>query len=97
MALPPKDKPPLNGRFNRQPDRRPGQPRGGAFSPNKSGSNPLIKALLIISMVFAVVVTLLLGYAFLVAKPNLPKISALIDYNPKTPKPHSIEMMIEIY
>jgi penicillin-binding protein 1A len=85
MALPPKDKPPLRGRFNRQPDRRPGQPRGASFAPNKSGSNPLIKALLIISMVFAVVVTLLLGYAFLVAKPNLPKISALIDYNPKTP------------
>ncbi|WP_280789302.1 penicillin-binding protein 1A [Polynucleobacter sphagniphilus] len=29
--------------------------------------------------------TLLLGYAFLIAKPNLPKISALVDYNPKTP------------
>ena len=36
-------------------------------------------------MVFAVVITLLLGYAFLIAKPNLPKISALVDYNPKTP------------
>ncbi len=85
MALPPKDKPPLNRRFNRQPDRRPGQPRAEHFSHRKSGSNPLIKALLIISMVFAVVVTLLLGYAFLIAKPNLPKISALVDYNPKTP------------
>ncbi|QWE28810.1 penicillin-binding protein 1A [Polynucleobacter sp. AM-7D1] len=85
MALPPKDKPPLNGRFNRQPDRRPGQPRAEGFSKRKSGSNPLIKALLIITMLFAVVVTLLLGYAFLIAKPNLPKISALVDYNPKTP------------
>ena len=37
------------------------------------------------SMVFAVMFTLLLGYAFLIAKPNLPKISALVDYNPKTP------------
>ena len=36
-------------------------------------------------MLFGVVITLLLGYAFLVAKPNLPKISALVDYNPKTP------------
>ncbi len=34
---------------------------------------------------FALVCTLLLGYAFLIAKPNLPKISALLDYNPKTP------------
>ncbi|BDX20766.1 penicillin-binding protein 1A [Polynucleobacter sp. TUM22923] len=36
-------------------------------------------------MVFAVVCMLMLGYAFLIAKPNLPKISALVDYNPKTP------------
>ena len=85
MALPPKDKPPLNRRFNRQPDRRPGQPRAEHFSSSKSRGNPLIKALLIISMVFAVVITLLQGYAFLIAKPNLPKISALVDYNPKTP------------
>ncbi len=81
MALPPKDKPSLNRRFNRQP----GQQRGGNFSSNKSGGNPLVKALLIIGVVFAVVVALLLGYAFLIAKPNLPKISALVDYNPKTP------------
>jgi penicillin-binding protein 1A len=85
MALPPKDKPPLNRRFNRQPDGRPGQNRAEHYSATKSGSNPLIKALLIIGMVFAVVLTLLLGYAFLIAKPNLPKISALTDYNPKTP------------
>ena len=26
-----------------------------------------------------------MGYAFLIAKPNLPKISALVDYNPKSP------------
>lgn len=45
----------------------------------------MIKALLITGMVFAVVFTLLIGYAFLIAKPNLPKISALVDYNPKTP------------
>ena len=85
MALPPKDKPPLNRRFNRQPDRRPSQNRAEHSSRNKSRSNPLIKALLIICMVFAVAFTLILGYAFLIAKPNLPKISALTDYNPKTP------------
>jgi penicillin-binding protein 1A len=85
MALPPKDKPPLNRRFNRQPDRRPGQNRAEHSSSNKSGSNPLIKALLIIGVVIAVVFTLLVGYAFLIAMPNLPKISALTDYNPKTP------------
>ena len=26
-----------------------------------------------------------MGYGFLIAKPNLPKISALVDYNPKSP------------
>ena len=36
-------------------------------------------------MAVGVIFVLLLGYAFLVAKPNLPKISALVDYNPKTP------------
>ena len=36
-------------------------------------------------MAVGVMFVLLLGYAFLVAKPNLPKISALVDYNPKTP------------
>jgi len=85
MALPPKDRPPLNQRSNRFPDRRPRQYGAKSSSNGKSGSNPLIKALLIIGVVFALVFTLLLGYAFLIAKPNLPKISALTDYNPKTP------------
>ena len=85
MALPPKDKPTLNQRPIRQPDRRPGQTRFGSGSPRKSSGSPLIKALLIIGVVAALVITLMLGYAFLVAKPNLPKISALTDYNPKTP------------
>jgi len=85
MALPPKDKPPLNRRFIRPADRRPRQPHSepGFFA--SSGSSPLIKALLIIGVAFALMFTLLLGYAFLIAKPNLPKISALVDYNPKTP------------
>ena len=85
MALPPKDRPPLNQRSNRFPDRRPRQYGVKSASNGKSGSNPLVKALLIIGVVFALVFTLLLGYAFLIAKPNLPKISALTDYNPKTP------------
>ena len=85
MALPPKDKPPRNQRLNRPADRRPSQYKAGSSSHGKSSSNPLVKALLIICMLFAVVFTLLLGYAFLIAKPNLPKISALVDYNPKTP------------
>lgn len=82
MAIPPQDKPPLNRRFSRQPDRRSTQQLVGRST---SGSNPLVKALLIMGMVFAVVCMLMLGYAFLIAKPNLPKISALVDYNPKTP------------
>jgi penicillin-binding protein 1A len=51
----------------------------------QSRGNPLVKALLIIGVVCTLVFTLILGYAFLIAKPNLPKISALVDYNPKTP------------
>lgn len=85
MALPPKDKPPLNRRFIRPADRRPRQPHSEPGSFASSGSSPLIKALLIIGVAFALMFTLLLGYAFLIAKPNLPKISALVDYNPKTP------------
>jgi penicillin-binding protein 1A len=85
MALPPKDKPAFNQRPIRQFDRRPRQPGVDPSSPRKSSGSPLMKALLIIGVAVALVVTLLLGYAFLVAKPNLPKISALTDYNPKTP------------
>jgi len=85
MALPPKDKPTFNQRPIRQLDRRPRQPRLDPNPSRKSSGSPLVKALLIIGVAFAFVVMLLLGYAFLVAKPNLPKISALTDYNPKTP------------
>jgi len=38
-----------------------------------------------IGLAMAVMFAVLLGYAFLIAKPNLPKISALVDYKPKTP------------
>ena len=85
MALPPKDKPPQNQRPNRQFDRSPRYSLVGSGSSRKSSSNPLVKAMLIIGVIVALVVMLLTGYAFLVAKPNLPKISALTDYNPKTP------------
>ena len=85
MALPPKDKPPLNQRPIRQPERRPRNTRVDPGLPRKSSGSPLIKALLIIAAVGAIALSLLLGYAFLIAKPNLPKISALTDYNPKTP------------
>ena len=85
MALPPKDKPPLNQRSNRFPDRRPRQFGMKSATNGQSRGNPLVKALLIIGVVCTLVFTLILGYAFLIAKPNLPKISALVDYNPKTP------------
>jgi penicillin-binding protein 1A len=85
MALPPKDKPPLNQRSDRFPDRRPRQFGVKSVSNGQSRGNPLVKAVLIIGVVCTLVLTLILGYAFLIAKPNLPKISALVDYNPKTP------------
>ncbi len=85
MALPPKDKPPLNQRSNRFPDRRPRQFGMKSATNGQSRGNPLVKAVLIICVVCTLVFTLILGYAFLIAKPNLPKISALVDYNPKTP------------
>lgn len=36
-------------------------------------------------LVGAILISLLLAYAFIIAKPNLPSISALTDYNPKVP------------
>jgi len=47
--------------------------------------SPLVKALLILGLILAVLLSLLLAYAFIIAKPNLPSISALTDYNPKVP------------
>ena len=80
MVQPSKDKSPLNQRSN-----RPNQHPVEAFSFAKSVRNPLIKALLIIGLVLALMGSLLVAYALLIAKPNLPKISVLTDYNPKTP------------
>ncbi|QWD87097.1 penicillin-binding protein 1A [Polynucleobacter paludilacus] len=84
MAPPPKDRPPQNQRSNPQPNRRPRDFRANPPAFAKSGS-PLIKALFVMGMAVGLMFVLLLGYAFLIAKPNLPKISALVDYNPKTP------------
>jgi penicillin-binding protein 1A len=85
MAIPPQDKPPINRRFARQGKTPPSETKLGPSSYVKSGISSLVKALLIIGVIFAIVISLALGYAFLIAKPNLPPISALLDYNPKTP------------
>ena len=85
MALTPQDRQASNRRPNRQPSRSAGRLRNTSGSGGKSRGSPLIKALLILGVFFALVVSTLMGYAFLIAKPNLPKISALVDYNPKTP------------
>lgn len=45
----------------------------------------MIKALLIAALVLVTLITMLAAYAFIIAKPNLPAISALVDYNPKVP------------
>ena len=59
---------------------------GSRPSPMKKSSfNPLIKALLIMFFLFGALAAMLLAYAFIIAKPNLPKISALVEYNPKMP------------
>ncbi|MFM2261174.1 MAG: hypothetical protein RL457_1500, partial [Pseudomonadota bacterium] len=45
----------------------------------------MIKALLILVVILGMLFTMLVAYAFIIAKPNLPAISALLDYNPKVP------------
>jgi penicillin-binding protein 1A len=83
--IPTQEKPPMNRSFTRQAKKPPSQPKRGPASSAKSGINSLVKALLIIGVIFAIVISLALSYAFLIARPNLPPISALLDYNPKTP------------
>ena len=51
----------------------------------KPSSRPLIKAVLILIALSGLLFTMLVAYAFIIAKPNLPAISALLDYNPKEP------------
>jgi len=51
----------------------------------KPSSRPLIKAVLILMALSGLLFTMLVAYAFIIAKPNLPAISALLDYNPKEP------------
>jgi penicillin-binding protein 1A len=43
----------------------------------------LIKAVLILIALSGLLFTMLVAYAFIIAKPNLPAISALLDYNQK--------------
>jgi penicillin-binding protein 1A len=40
---------------------------------------------LILMLVLGLFFSMLVAYAFIIAKPNLPNISALVDYNPKEP------------
>lgn len=86
MAQTPQDRPPLPQDSRKQPG-RPQRPRlnSGNHSFWTAFRGPLVKALLIMGLVGAILISLLLAYAFIIAKPNLPSISALTDYNPKVP------------
>ncbi|MCE7504967.1 penicillin-binding protein 1A [Polynucleobacter sp. IMCC30063] len=86
MAQTPQDRPPLKPNARNQPSGtiRPRLNSGG-HSFWTAIRSPLVKALLILGLVLAILLSLLLAYAFIVAKPNLPSISALTDYNPKVP------------
>ncbi|NCV78066.1 MAG: penicillin-binding protein, partial [Burkholderiaceae bacterium] len=72
MANPPSKKPPF-------------QRGSGSRFTEKSNASPLIKALLILMVVVGLLFAMLVAYAFIIAKPNLPNISALVEYNPKEP------------
>jgi len=68
------------------PSKKPSLQRGsGIRFSEKSGASLLIKALLILMVVVGLLFTMFVAYAFIIAKPNLPNISALVDYNPKEP------------
>ena len=72
MANPPSKKPPF-------------QRGSGSRFTEKSNASLLIKALLILMVVVGLLFAMLVAYAFIIAKPNLPNISALVEYNPKEP------------
>ncbi len=68
------------------PGNKPSFQRGsGSHLSKKTSSSPLIKAFLILMLVLGLFFSMLVAYAFIIAKPNLPNISALVDYNPKEP------------
>ncbi|NCU80123.1 MAG: penicillin-binding protein, partial [Burkholderiaceae bacterium] len=68
------------------PSKKPPLQSGSSLnSPKRPSSSPLIKALLILVVILGMLFTMLVAYAFIIAKPNLPAISALLDYNPKVP------------
>jgi penicillin-binding protein 1A len=61
------------------------QSGGRKNSSTNTGMSLMIKALLILGFIFSLFFVMLVAYAFVIAKPNLPSISALVDYNPKEP------------
>jgi penicillin-binding protein 1A len=61
------------------------QSGGRKNSSTNTGTSLMIKALLILGFIFILFFVMLVTYAFVIAKPNLPSISALVDYNPKEP------------
>lgn len=63
----------------------PFQRGSGMHLSQKSSMSPLIKALMILVVVIGLLFAMLIAYGFIIAKPNLPNISALVDYNPKEP------------
>ncbi len=68
------------------PSKKPPLERGSnLYSKKKPSLAPLLKALLILAFVMSSLFAMLVAYAFIIAKPNLPAISALVDYNPKVP------------
>ena len=85
MAISPKDKPPVKPSLKRSPDGRSYRPHPDNVSLSSTIRGPLIKALLVFALAGGVMVTMLIAYAFIIAIPNLPPISALVDYKPKEP------------
>jgi penicillin-binding protein 1A len=85
MAISPKDRPPVKPSLKRSSDGRSYRPHPDNVSLSSTIGGPLIKALLVFALAGGVVVTMLIAYAFIIAIPNLPPISALVDYKPKEP------------
>ena len=85
MAISPKDRPPVKPSLKRSSDGRSYRPHPDNVSLSSTIGGPLIKALLVFALAGGVMVTMLIAYAFIIAIPNLPPISALVDYKPKEP------------
>lgn len=77
---------PYNLYMTNTPIKKPSFQSGGRKnSSTNTGMSLMIKALLILGFIFSLFFVMLVAYAFVIAKPNLPSISALVDYNPKEP------------